>query len=157
MEMNKLTNSFIKYAITTNNPEIIYWVASNSKNLSKENIDDLVSYIISTKKAEYIYKFAKNVNGLSKENIDSLVKGIIATKNKIYIAKILYDMKDINLINKIFGSFDKYVMFCLFNKINININIDELMYDISKLEFSYVDDNIDKCLEEDKGNVKSLS
>ena len=142
--------------IETKNAEYIYNFACIVKNLNKDNIDVLVNAIVETKNVEYIYYFTRNVKNLSKENKDELLKAIMALKDKIYIAKILYFMKDVNLINKLFGSMDNYVLFCELHKDKLNINIDELKRNVDDLRFSYVDDNIDKYLEK-KGNRKVLS
>ena len=63
-------------------------------------------------------------------------------------------MKDGNLINKLFGSMDNYLSYCKLHQKELDINLNEVE---QKLYISYVDDSIDKYLEEEKGNAKSLS
>lgn len=67
----------------------------------------------------------------------------------------MYVIKDYDLINDIFESFDNYIRFCKLNEDELKIDIDKLRKMKVKFEFTYVDDNIDKYLE--KGSKKVLS
>ena len=80
-----------------------------------------------------------------------MTKAIVETKNLEYIALILWNTKNINLINRIFGSLDKYKIFCKAE--NISLKTEELENDNHDL---YIDDNVDNYLGERKESKKVL-
>ena len=167
----EILNKFVKKIVQTKYPDEYTITIMNAflcdiKNLSESAQKELQDYmhpfwrLLSLNKAQpkVIYEFIiENYDFLKlfseSKYLYILRDRIIKSKNKIYIAKILYFMKDVNLINKLFGSMDNYLSYCKLHQKELDINLNEVE---QKLYISYVDDNVDKYLEEEKGNAKSL-
>ena len=146
--------------IETNDANTICILAINANWLNKEHKNMLTRAIVETEKAKFICSFICNVHGLSETNVSDLINAMLKTKNMIYIAGMLYVLKDYKLTNEIFGSLENYILYCSLNKhllknIGIEVDIKSLTKKMNNVQFTYVDDNIDKYLE--KGSKKVLS
>lgn len=135
--------------VKTNDSKSLYEFLINVPNLKKENCKVIVDRI-----------FELNDFNVIKLMIDAYVAGhcinrigvdlkyrVMRTKDSLLIAYYLFIKKSEDLIERLFGSNKKFLLFIYMNKDKLGIHDNQLEEFTEKTSFKYVDDNIKYYLE----------